>query len=132
MPPPLLALVFLAWGIPDPCNFQPAAPPARSRYEILRSGTSLGFGFSRRWFVVRVSSAHISRLELTTILDRIHARYGRPGSSTVIEFRDGSRRDDPDNATGEAEMGKAFALGVVRADGTGRDVRIRGDLGVRQ
>lgn len=124
MPTPLLALVFVALGISETCNPQPAAPPAQSRYEILRSGTSLGLGFSRRWFVVRVSSAHVSRLELTAILDRIHARYGRPGSSTVIEFRDASRPDDWDAGTSDAEMGKAFAVGVVRADGSGRDVRI--------
>jgi len=124
MPAPLLALVFVALGGSDTCNPQPAAPPAQSRYEILRSGTSLGLGFSRRWFVVRVSSAHISRLELTTILDRIHARYGRPGSSTVIEFRDASRRDDSDAGTSDTEMGKIFALGVVLADGTGGAVRV--------
>lgn len=123
MPAPLLALAFVALGISDTCNPQPAAPPAQSRYEIFRSGTSLGLGFSRRWFVVRVSSARISRLELTTILDRIHARYGRPGSSTVIEFRDASR-DDSDAGTSDTEMGKIFALGVVRADGTGRAVRV--------
>jgi hypothetical protein len=117
-------MVFLALGISDPCNPQPAAPPAQSHYEILRSGTSLGLGFSRRWFVVRVSSAHIARFELTAILDRVHARYGRLGSSTVIEFRDGSRRDDSDAATWDGEMGKVFALGVVRADGTRREVRI--------
>ena len=117
-------LVFLAYGISDLCNPQAAAPPPESRYEILQSGTSLGLGFSRRWFVVRVSSAHIPRLELTTILDRIHARYGRPGSSTVIEFRDASRRDDSDAGTWDAEMGKAFALGVVSADGLSRQVRI--------
>jgi hypothetical protein len=123
MATPLVALVFLALGISDICNPQPAAPPAQSRYEIVRSGTSLGLGSSRRWFVVRVPSAHISRIELTTILDRIHARYGRPGSSTVIEFRDASRRDDSDAATWDAEMGKAFALGIVRADGTRREIR---------
>ena len=124
MPTPLLTLVFLAFVISDTCNPQPAAPPAQSRYEVLQSGTSLGLGFSRRWFVVRVSSAHISRNELTNILDRIHARYGRPGSWTVIEFRDGSRRDDLDAGTLDAETGKAFALGVVRPDGTRREIRI--------
>jgi hypothetical protein len=123
MPTPLLALVFLASGISDTCNPQPAAPPAQPRYEILRSGISVGLGVSRRWFVVRGSSAHTSRLELTTILDRIHARYGRPGSATIIEFRNASRRDDSDAGTSDAETGKAFALGIVRADGTGREVR---------
>jgi hypothetical protein len=66
----------------------------------------------------------MSRLELTAILDRIHTHYGRPGSSTVVEFRDGSRQDDLDAATGEAEIGRAFALGIVRAGGTAREIRI--------
>ena len=124
MPTPLLALVFVASCFSDICKTQPAPAPAESRYEILHSGTTLRFGSSRRWFVVRVSSAHTSRIELADILDRIHARYGRRGSWTRVEFRDGSLRGDSDAVTSEADMGKAFARGVVRPDGTRREIRI--------
>jgi hypothetical protein len=129
--PTILVLAFLASGIQsemiDGCDHQPDRRHPRVTYEILQSGTELGLGFQRRWFVVRVQSvAKASRAELAEILDHVHDAYGRKGTWTTVAFQALLPTDDLD-AEPEgwaAEVHRAFALGVVRPDGLRRDLRI--------
>jgi hypothetical protein len=125
--PTILVLTFLASGIVDDCDHQPDRRQPRITYEILQSGTELGLGFQRRWFVVRVHSvAKASRAELAEILDQIHAAHGRKGTWTTVAFQVLLPTDDLDaEPEGWAvEIHRAFALGVVRPDGLRREIRI--------
>jgi hypothetical protein len=125
--PTILTLAFLAFGMVDDCDHQPARRPPRVTYELLQSGTDLGLGFQRRWFVVRVHSAgKASRAELAEILDQIHDTHGRKGSWTTVAFQMLLPTDDldaePEGWT--VEIHRAFALGVVGPDGLRREIRI--------
>src|SRR5262245_39917589 len=122
----MLVLAFLASGMVDDCDHQPDRRPPRIAYEILQSGTDLGLGFQRRWFVVRVHAAgKVSRAELREILDRIHDAYGRKGAWTTVAFQVLLPADDVDaEPEGWAvEIPRAFALGVVRPDGLRPEIR---------
>jgi hypothetical protein len=124
--PTLLVMAFLASGIVDDCDHQPDRRLPPITYEILQSGTEVGLGFQRRWFVVRVHSAgRASRAALAEILDQIHDAYGRKGAWTTVAFQVLRPTDDLDaEPEGWAvEIDRAFALGVVRADGLRREIR---------